>query len=465
MNTNINHTALAVLLAATLTGLGQPVITKQPGNRMPYVGSTTNFSITVSGSPPPTYQWRFNGADLPGKTNSTLGLNSVQFTNAGPYSVVVSNDGGSVTSETAWLSVLPTNVVNLGDRELRFGELSTSLVWVAPRKDDAGQSLTGDGLTLFYSSTAQGGSGDLDLWMVTRPALDSTNWSAPVNLGPTVNSSEIDENPSLSPDGLSLYFDSLRPGGQGGYDIWVATRPNRNSAFGTPVNLGPHVNSAYDDGIPIVSADNCTLVFTSINRPGGLGDYDVWMSTRADPSLPWGPATNPGAPINSTDGDFPVALSRDGLLLFIKSWRPITVGPEEAAIYVCRRSTPTQPFGPPVVIRPILVIGSGGADYCSLSDDGTTLWVGRYKTVYPDWPQVLQLSVTALPQLTAAGRGASGEYQFDLLGRQGATYEIQTSSDLSTWTPWLTTNLTDRLRLSDPMPAPEGRRFYRALSH
>jgi hypothetical protein len=76
--------------------------------------------------------------------------------------------------------------------------------------------------------------------------------------------------------------------------------------------------------------------------------------------------------------------------------------------------------------RFILGIGSGGADYSNLSDDGTTFYVGSYQTVFPYWPRLLQLSVTALPQLTSVGRGASGEFTFDLLGREGATYELQT---------------------------------------
>jgi hypothetical protein len=329
--------------------------------------------------------------------------------------------------------------------------------------DDGDQMITGDGLTLFYGSRAAGGSGDYDVWMVTRTNLGSTNWSDPVNLGSTINSPAIDWGPRLSPDGLSLYLESTRPGGQGGYDLMVATRPSLDVAFGAPVNLGPAVNSSADDGGAIVSADNRTLVFTSINRPGGLGDYDIWMSTRPDASAPWGQARNLGAPINSSYGEFPVALSRDGLLLFFKSWRPISIGPYYAAIYVCSRPTSDQPFGTPVLIQPILGIGTGGADLSNLSDDGKTLYVGTYRTNCCDWPELVQLSVTSLPQLTVSMK-SSGEFQLDLLGRQGATYEIQVSEDLASWAPWLTTNTAGNLRL-DPTMTTANRRFYRVLSH
>ena len=91
-------------------------------------------------------------------------------------------------------------------------------------------------------------------------------------------------------------------------------------------------------------------------------------------------------------------------------------------------------------------------------------YVGTYPTLYPDWPQVVQISITPLPQLKAPARNAIGEFRFELLGREGATYAIETSPDFRAWSPWLTTNATGSVKLSDPTPTPEGRRFYRALS-
>jgi hypothetical protein len=70
-----------------------------------------------------------------------------------------------------------------------------------------------------------------------------------------------------------------------------------------------------------------------------------------------------------------------------------------------------------------------------------------------------------LPQLTALGINGVGEFQFGLLGREGATYEIEVSNDLNSWSPWLTTNNSGNLLLSDPSAASKSRRIYRALSH
>ena len=97
-----------------------------------------------------------------------------------------------------------TDVVGVGGQEFRFGQLSAP-IWEGARIDDQGPSVTGDGLTLFYASKAPGGSGNLDLWKVTRPALSSP-WGAPVNLGPTNTTSGAElSDPAPAPDGRRLY--------------------------------------------------------------------------------------------------------------------------------------------------------------------------------------------------------------------------------------------------------------------
>ena len=430
------------------------------GRGLPSPATWSGFT----GSSAPSIHWFFNGAILPGNSNNnSLILTWVGFTNAGAYSVTLSNDSGSVTSQPAWLSVLPTNVVSFGDRELQFGQPSGP-IWEAPRIDDAGQSITGDGLTLYYESSMPGGSGDVDVWMISRPTLTSP-WSAPVNLGTNVNSPYHDGGPVLSPDRLSLYFDSTRPGGQGAHDIWVASRSTVNAPFGKATNLGPAINSSSDDGGAQLSADNLTMVFTS-SRLGSLGYLDVWMSTRTNAQVPWEPARHLPAPINfSSAHNFPVALSRDGLTMFFKSDRPIQQGTNIAALFVTRRPTPGQPFGPPILVQPILGLGDGGVDFSSLSDDGKTLWVGTYRTLYPDWPEMFQISITELPQLIPLGTAPSGNFQLSLLGREGATYEVDASADLATWTNLLTTNFTGTISLSDPKSNLQPHRFYRARSH
>jgi hypothetical protein len=82
-----------------------PTIVNQPQSLTVDTGSTATFSVSASGKPTPTYQWRFEGATLTGETSNTLVINDVQDVNTGSYDVVVTNDISSVTSNTATLSV------------------------------------------------------------------------------------------------------------------------------------------------------------------------------------------------------------------------------------------------------------------------------------------------------------------------------------------------------------------------
>ena len=138
-----------------------------------------------------------------------------------------------------------------------------------------------------------------------------TDWSSPVNLGSTVNATAADTNPALSPDGLSLYFDSTRAGGAGGRDLWVSHRATPIAAWGPPVDLGVVVNSAADDSNAALSSDGHWLFFAS-TRPGGFGAADLYESYRADISddFGWqapnnlGPNINTAANENGTGGYF-----------------------------------------------------------------------------------------------------------------------------------------------------------------
>jgi hypothetical protein len=89
---------------ASIGGIA-PTITAQPVNATVAVGKNVTFSVTVTGSSPLSYQWRFNGAPISGATSASLTLNNVQTNQAGLYSVVVTNDAGSATSESASLTV------------------------------------------------------------------------------------------------------------------------------------------------------------------------------------------------------------------------------------------------------------------------------------------------------------------------------------------------------------------------
>src|SRR5437899_4877507 len=83
----------------------------------------------------------------------------------------------------------------------------------------------------------------------------NSEWSAPVNLGSTINTTFNEQGPNLSKDGLSLYFGSDRPGGLGSFDLWVARRACSDCPWETPENLGPVVNTAASETGPGQSID------------------------------------------------------------------------------------------------------------------------------------------------------------------------------------------------------------------
>src|SRR5262249_15269378 len=77
-----------------------------------------------------------------------------------------------------------------------------------------------------------------------------SHWAEPVNLGAVLNSASMDFGPAISKDGLSLYFNSNRPGGFGAQDIWVSQRASLEAPWGAPMNLGQVINSANGEAVP-----------------------------------------------------------------------------------------------------------------------------------------------------------------------------------------------------------------------
>jgi hypothetical protein len=102
-----NASGAVTSAVATLTILGPPSISVQPVSRTVPAGTNVSFSVTASGLAALYYQWRFNLAELPGKTNASLSLTNVQSANAGDYDVVITNIYGGITSAVATLTVLP----------------------------------------------------------------------------------------------------------------------------------------------------------------------------------------------------------------------------------------------------------------------------------------------------------------------------------------------------------------------
>jgi WD40 repeat protein len=259
-----------------------------------------------------------------------------------------------------------------------------------------------------------------------------SDWSEPINLGPTVNSDAADFHPAISNDGLSLYISSARPGGFGPNDIWVSQRDSLDDPWGPPQNLGPNINTAGDEFAPDFSPDGHWLFFSSGRPPGTNNFTRIWVSYRkdVDDDFGWGPAVDLGPDINlpglddnaptffhdhktgitsiyfnsslrkDGPGDFDIyvstqrpngtfgrakvvpelcslnrdtrtAIRRDGLEMFITSNRP--GGSGKIDLWVATRETTLDPWSTPVNLGPTINTADddGGP---ALSCDGTTLY-------------------------------------------------------------------------------------------
>jgi hypothetical protein len=120
------------------------------------------------------------------------------------------------------------------------------------------------------------------------------------NAGKSINTEHTERFPMVLPDGLTLFFSSNRPGGQGDLDIYVCTRKSMSEGWSTPINLGSKINSNASDHSVSVSEDGHWMIFTSEKKGGYGGSADLYLSYRQDVSntLGWGEAKNAGSEIN-----------------------------------------------------------------------------------------------------------------------------------------------------------------------
>jgi tetratricopeptide (TPR) repeat protein len=125
-------------------------------------------------------------------------------------------------------------------------------------------------------------------------------WAKLTKLNEHINTKYWESHASLSPDGKILYFTSNRKGGYGGLDIYQSKRSGKTD-WGAPVNLGPVVNSKYNEDTPFITGDGKTLYFSSLGHYN-MGGYDIFYTTMLSDNR-WAKPLNAGYPVNSTDND------------------------------------------------------------------------------------------------------------------------------------------------------------------
>lgn len=192
----------------------------------------------------------------------------------------------------------------------------------SPQQEGA-QMISADGHYLFFmrcGNRSENGweAGGCDLYF-SYTVKDG--WAQPVPFGATINTPGYEGMPCLSSDNRELFFVSDREGGQGGKDIWISRF--QDGLWQIPENLGPEVNTPFDETAPFIASDNETLYFTSDGHPG-MGGNDVFYSRKVNGK--WQRPENMGYPFNTAYDDVSVCISPDGKKAYLASDRDTSYG-------------------------------------------------------------------------------------------------------------------------------------------
>jgi outer membrane protein OmpA-like peptidoglycan-associated protein/Tfp pilus assembly protein PilF len=219
------------------------------------------------------------------------------------------------------------------------GEWSKGIPVSSPLNTDfneGAQAVSSDGKTIYFTICR----GVCNIYQsVLQP---DGQWSRPQKLSVHVNTNRYSEKqPSISPDGKTLYFVSNRPGGQGDFDIWKCDK-NPDGQWDNAVNLGSVINTSGSEQSPFIHFDNQTLYFSSSGHIG-MGSQDIFVSRR-DSTGGWSKPVNLGYPINTYRSEEGLIVNAKGTEAYYSS----DIRPERGRdiytfeLYPAIRPTPTS---------------------------------------------------------------------------------------------------------------------------
>ena len=228
----------------------------------------------------------------------------------------------------------------------------TNLSEINSPQSDYAPFITPDGKTLYFSSSREGGYGGEDIYYST---LENGYWSPPKNLGPPINSPYNEGAMCLSPDGKTMYITICgRPDSYGECDIYVSVK--QGETWSEPKNLGKNVNSTWWDGHPTLSPTGDTLYFAS-DRFGGFGGMDLYFTYKTPNG--WARAKNFGYPINNARDQTSPFMHIDGRTLYFSSAGHGGLGGLD--VFLTRYDTTTGHWSKPINLGP--PINTSGNDY------------------------------------------------------------------------------------------------------
>ncbi len=301
-----------------------------------------------------------------------------------------------------------TRRVNGEDEEFFISHKDTCGYWAAavnmgvpPNSsgNEGAQNISADGHYLFFSKCERRSAdgitgGGCDLYM-SYTETDST-WSVPKPFKATLNTPGYESMPCISVDNKDLYYVSNRDGGYGGLDIWVTHFDE--GKWSRPENLGPEINTPYDDIAPFIHFDNQTLYFASEGHPG-MGDMDLFMS-RKTPDGKWSKPVNLGYPINTVNHEGGMVVNASGSTAYYASNRGNAVG-----------ETDLYSFELPAAVKPIPVAFIKGVVKDSISQRRVT-------------SQQVDLLDTLTGQVIASASTNKGDGSYWLAAPSGKNYVL-----------------------------------------
>ncbi|HSH67258.1 MAG TPA: carboxypeptidase-like regulatory domain-containing protein [Bacteroidia bacterium] len=236
---------------------------------------------------------------------------------------------------------------------------------------DASTGLSADGKKLLIYRT----SPDLTSGDIYESNYDGNSFSTPSIIPTNVNSKKYRETSACySPDNNIIFFSSDRPGGFGGKDLYYMKRLS-NGKWGSPFNLGPTINTEYDEDAPFVHPLNNTLFFSSQGHLN-MGGYDIFKSN-FDEAGKFTQPENLGCPINTSDDDLFFVLNANGSTGYFSSEREDGFGSQDIYKVV---------FSPPLLLNvyhALITNESGNAipkAEFTLTDSSTAKTFGIYQS-------------------------------------------------------------------------------------
>jgi tetratricopeptide (TPR) repeat protein len=187
-------------------------------------------------------------------------------------------------------------------------------------EETVGMTHDGNQIILYFDNMEY--FGDLGISMAK-----GRNWQKAIMMSPTINGKSIEGSGCLSNDGQVLYFSSDRKEGQGMSDLWFCVRQTTGE-WSTPQNLGPTINTKYDETDPYISIDGHTLYFCSKGH-NSMGGFDIFYTMYDSGTAKWSEPKNLGYPLNDADDQVSFSMTGNGRIAYVAAVREDGLGDKD----------------------------------------------------------------------------------------------------------------------------------------